>query len=147
MHVDREISASGKGDRIEVGRAYIVKLCNEDSDSDEDLSDSSPQKIVQSSKYSSKVDCNTITTLSDSLDSNSFGPPWLRNEMSVLINGTHYVGSMSSTTSSACDVAGDCEGMHDSNDRTSTGAETRKEQSRRLLKQHREFIAWVGKPK
>ena len=60
--------------------------------------------------------------------------------MSILINGTHYVGSMSPTVSSVCGEAENSDEKPEAGDLKSPVEETKKERNRRLLIQHRESV-------
>ena len=93
---------------------------------------------------------STVATVEESLDSSlnegsAFQPGSECNKISLLVNGTRYIGSVS-PTDSPCRA-----NVEDSNSVPTTGescrGETRKEQGRRLLFQHRNYQSLSAKPK
>jgi len=124
--IDEEIlsSASRKYvDMIQAGKRYFLELRN--------------------AMWDKTKDDDTATTATDS---STWSSSWVSNEMSILINGTHYVGSMSPTVSSVCAEAENSDEKPEAGYLKSPVEETKKERNRRLLIQHRESMARARKP-
>ena len=116
-------------------------------------SSTEPASIVQVSGAQTEVfepelkeGDSTVATVEGSLESSlvegSILPGSERNQISLLINGTHYVGNISPTVSSRLADVGDFDGVQTAGE--SGRGETKKEQGRRLLNLHRNSCARTG---
>jgi len=104
---------------------------------------------------STEKECDgTDATVEESLDLSSNEGPSIQsecepNQIAIVLNGTRYVGNICSAGSSVrCEVEDSEDEPRASAEAGNTSrGETRKEQSRRLLVQHRKIQALIAKPK